>query len=208
MKIAIDTKNYSELIKWAKAQNLDVQHGRTSGDELIAKIHAVFPDLTEVEIEGEPETVMVVSGETGALTANYRHDPKVIVNIASDSENGGSHPVPVCVNGDHILIKRNADVAIPYRFYVALNNAVQTDLRQETNEQTGKIYTVFEERQAIRFSSKGVPSDDEIAAWHKRTRDEGRNKAEIEALKPAAAPVSAEGADLVNRLAAMLGKAA
>lgn len=179
----IETKHHNKLVKWAQMNGLDVTYS-TKGADVIAAINAAFPDLTEIEIEGDGETTPeVISGPDGKLTANYRHDPKVVVNIATDPENGGAHPVPICVNGDHILVKRNTDVPIYYRHYLALKNAVQTDYRQEPGP-NGTTILVASDRHAFRFTTLEMPSKEEIAAFHERTRDVGKDKAEDKALAP------------------------
>lgn len=126
MKYPVDLRHYAKLVKFAQQQGLDARHG-IKGDDLIALIDAAFPGITEFELVGADDAddsparaVEVEGGGNRELTSGYRDDPKVIVNIPTDKENGGAHALPVCVNGDHILIKRNIDVAIPYRFYEAL----------------------------------------------------------------------------------------
>lgn len=198
-KYTLEKKNYNELYRWAKMSGLEVAY-RMPAEELIATIEAAFPGKTEIELEGEdsPEVASVTSGETGQLTASYRDDPKVTVNIATDEENGGKHPVPVCVNGDHILIKRNMPVAIPYRFYLALENAIQSDYAEEEgpNKTTVLVET---SRPAFRFTAKGIPSDDVIAAWHERTRNLGRDKVEDDSIEGGAA-IEALAGSLLKKL--------
>lgn len=190
----LEPKNHAKLVKWAQANGLDVSY-RQPAAEVIATIKAAYPDLNDIEIEGDGETAPeVISGLDGKLTTGYRHDPKVVVNIATDPENGGAHPVPICVNGDHILIKRNTDVPIYYRHYLALKNAVQTDYRQEPGP-NGTTVLIASDRHAFRFTTVELPPKEEIEAWHARTRDIGKDKA----IDPTLAPT-------VDNLAAALLK--
>lgn len=179
----LESKNHAKNVKWAQANGLDVSYRQTAA-EVIATIQAAYPDLTEYEIEGDGEAMPeVVSGPNGKLSANYRDDPKITVNIPTDVENGGASPVPVCVNGDSILIKRNTDVRIYWRHYLALKNAIQTDYRQEPGD-NGTTRLIGEDRHAFRFSASDGPSEAEIAAWHERTKDIGKDKAEDKSLAP------------------------
>ena len=178
-----EAKNHAKLVKWAQANGLDVSY-RQPAAEVIATIKAAYPDLTEIEIDGDGETVPeIISGPEGKLTASYRDDPKVVVNIGTDDENGGAHPVPVCVNGDHILIARNMDVPIYYRHYLALKNAVQTDYRQEPGP-NGSTMLVSSNRNAFRFNTVEMPSKEEVAAFHERTKNIGKDKAVDPTLAP------------------------
>lgn len=167
---------YNDLMKFAAENGLDVKVGRTKLDEVRdLVVNAYGPDYP---IPGatrpEPEQVVVtpaVEGDT--LSADYRHDPKVTVNIASDPLNGGKHAFPICVNGDQILVKRDTDVAIPYRHFVALKNARETTMRQEFDAAHQKYTTIETEQYAVRFSVIDMPSQAEITAFEERTKDLG-----------------------------------
>lgn len=186
MKYPLISKHYNEALRFAKLHDLEVRHSMKA-DELFELIRTAFPGIEEFDLPGdEPEPAADMSLVSGgaADSTHYRNDPYVIVNIQNNNENGGTHPVPICVNGDHILVKRNTDVAIPFRFFKALELAVQTDYRQEPNAATGKPDTIVEQRNAFQYSVKRFPSDAEIAAWQERTKDIGRDKAEDASLKP------------------------
>lgn len=198
-KYPLDKAHYNQAIKFARLTGIDdVVHGGIRGDELIAKIQLVHGPITEFELpDGDVENgpsameALPVVDHTQAVTSDhYRHDPTVTVMIQTDEENGGHHPVPVCVNGDHILIQRNEEVPIPFRFYEALKIAVETNYRQEPPPQGGKPITVSERRHAFRFSTTDMPSKDEIAAYRKRVANIGRDKAVDAALAPVPAPAA------------------
>ncbi len=59
------------------------------------------------------------------LRAHHRYDPKVTVNVPSFGKDTGD--LQLSVNGDTITIKRGVNVEIPYRFYLALQLAVQKE---------------------------------------------------------------------------------
>ncbi len=174
--IPIAEANREQLYAFAKRQSLDVTFVGTTREQFVSLICTAFPGLAEISVEGE-ETIVaapVLSNATDIKSTHYRNDPKVIVNIASDDANGGNQPFPICNNGDHILVKRDTDVAIPYRHYLVLLDAVETVYRQENDPATGRPRTVESTQNAVRFNAKGIPSDEEIAAFHERTKDLGR----------------------------------
>jgi hypothetical protein len=187
MKYALESRNYNAALRYAKLHGLEVR-GHPSWEMLSSQLQAAYPDMTEFELDddGHDATNIAANLDVGSgsgLGTHYHDDPKVLINISSDDENGGKRPVPVCVNGDFIWIARNLNVPIPYRFYVALRNALQTDFHQEDGPNHTTLL-VGEERYAYRFNVLESPPAAEIAAWQARTKDLGRDKAEIDALKP------------------------
>lgn len=220
-KIPVHSSQYNAMMKFAKLNGLEVKHGLTKGPELMEIFESTWPGMTEFELledgetrePGQPTQEAVPTyaarrqAEAGDDETHYSFDPKVIVNIPSDAENGGSHPVPVCVNGDHILIHRNMDVPIPYRFYEALRIAVETNYRQEAPESGGKPITISELRHAFRFSTLEMPPRDEIEAYRKRNANVGIDKSEDPRLivNQGGVGVSQNAADLLEALTALLG---
>lgn len=177
----IEQANYNELMRFALEHGLDVQYRQTKVDEVRSLIRTAFGDNVEIpEITAAKpgdeggERKRAVPAEKVAVDPSYRNDPKVIVNIASDDANGGSRHYPICVNGDQIHVKRDIDVAIPYRHYLALKNARETVMRQEYDPARQKFITVETEQYAVRFSVSAMPSPEEIQAFHERTKDVGR----------------------------------
>ena len=51
---------------------------------------------------------------------------------------------------------------------------IENVIRQEKNPVTGKVELVESPQQSVRFSARGLPSDAEIADFHARTKDIGR----------------------------------
>lgn len=172
----LEQAKYNDLIKFAIEQGLDAKSGSTKLEEVRSLIRSAFGDDVDIPVAGKREDSAepVQAVETQALTSGYRDDPKVIVNIASDDQNGGKRHYPICVNGDQILVKRDTDVAIPYRHYLALRNAKQTEMRQEYDSSRQKFITVESEQYAVRFSVTEMPPQSEIEAFHERTKDLGR----------------------------------
>lgn len=166
----LETATYPELMRFAKENDLDVTYSVTKADEVRSKIRAAFG---EVEIPSS-DAPAVENKPSPIIDAGYRSDPKVIVNISSDDANGGKRHYPICVNGDQILVKRDTDVAIPYRHYIALRNAKETVMSQDFDSAKMKYITVERDQYAVRFNVISMPSQDEIDAFHERTKNIGR----------------------------------
>lgn len=175
--ISLEDAEYSDLIRFAQLRGLDdVKYGQVNKTDLVARLKAAFPDLTSIEVEGAAETPAAtpVSSDPRRGPSHYRNDPKVLVNIASDPLNGGTHAFPITVGPDLILVKRDTDAEIPYRHYLALANAIETVMSQESNPVTGRLMDLESDQNAVRFTVKRLPSAEEIAAFHERTKDNGR----------------------------------
>lgn len=168
MQTKIEDVPYATLIERAKAMALDVSPGSTSNSDLVAMVRAAVGGDT-IEIDDVVDTVAVQIAKNPDLS-HYRHDPKVTVNIASDDQNGGSHPFPIGCNGVPIWLRRDEDVEIPYRFYLALNNAIEKDFEVFVDPVTGQMAEREFERNAIRFTVRNMPSAEEIALFHERTK--------------------------------------
>ena len=171
-KVSIENATYPQLMKFAEQAGLDVKYAHTKKEEVLALIEIAMPGTTDIVVEAEAP-VPIAKASSGKGT-HYNDDPKVMINIASDTMNGGSRHYPIAVNGELILVHRDKDVEIPYRHFLALQNAIETVFRQETNPLTGLPFTVSSDQSAVRYSVKRGPSQDEIDDFHKRTRDVGR----------------------------------
>lgn len=193
-RLEFEAPNHAKLYRWAQAQGLDVAY-HTPFPELLAQIRAAYPplqDATFVEIEAEDEAPVpsVVAVSANGLRHpelpawHYKNDPLVRISVSTNDDVGGNkQPLPICVNGDHILIQRNTEVDIPYRHYLALCDAKQTDFREEKGP-NGETVLIGEDRYAITFNTVGgLPTTGEIAAWRERTKDIGREKKEDPSLK-------------------------
>lgn len=185
MKFPLISKHYNEAYRFAKLNGLEVTHGMKA-EQVFDIIRTAFPGIEEFDLEGEEpaaRSALAPAAQAVGDPTHYRNDPTIEINIQNNPENGGSQPVPVCVNGDHITIQRNQWITIPYRFYKALELAVQKDWRQEPNAVTGKPDTIIEDRNAYQYGVRNPPTREEIAAWEERTRNIGRDKTEDASLK-------------------------
>lgn len=91
-------------------------------------------------------------------------DPKVRLVIHRQEGKGGDRDLPVSVNGATILIPRGKQVEVPYRYFLALKNAVQTIVEQDeiTLEEIRRDVPSY----PFEVASGGMPSQAEIDAWH------------------------------------------
>lgn len=98
---------------------------------------------------------------SGALVPKDSHkDPRVTLIVARQEGPGGDRPVEVAVNGTLILIPRGEPVTIAYRYYEALNNAVQTIYEQDRD---GEV--IGRDVHAYPFQVMAMPTPDEVSAW-------------------------------------------
>jgi hypothetical protein len=171
MQIAIDTAKYPQLMGFAKNMGLEVSYGVTKLDEVRELIRTAYPGLESIEVSDNVESI--ADNSAAGASTHYRDDPKVTVNIASDPINGGNRHFPITVGNDLVLVKRDTPVPIPYRHFLALMNAVETVMTQESHPITGKLITVESDQNAVRFSVLKMPTPDEIDAFHERTRSIG-----------------------------------
>ena len=104
---------------------------------------------------------------------NSRNDPMVNLRIAEQPGAGGNRPVPVGVNGQIMLIPRNKDVDVPWRYFLAMRNAVQ--MIYETDPNTHELGE-GREVPAHSVQVNTMPSAAEIAAWEERTQKIGTKK--------------------------------
>lgn len=96
-------------------------------------------------------------------------DPKVEITIGFGSLPGGRDPVPVSVNGRAVVIQRGMRVAIPYRYFLALNlaknaDASQPDLSKAINYAEVSNYPITVHQETF-------PTQAEIDDWMERTKD-------------------------------------
>lgn len=173
-KIPLITASYRDLVRFAQENGLDARMRVHDKETVISMIRAAMPNVDEIEVEEEAEPAAKSNVSKITNAAHYNNDPKVVVNIASDPANGGSRHFPIAVNGDQILVARDTDVPIPYRHYLALENAVETVFRQEQDPLTGTPKTIASQRKAVSYTVRKMPASDEIEAFHRNTADIGR----------------------------------
>lgn len=126
MKIMFTEASNAQLLYYAQdVLQLDVKQG-THNARLIEIIRQALPDADGIDLGGDDIVEPGATSIAASAGKAYSSDPKIEVFMNASTEKGGDRPVPVSVNGDQILIKRNAWVEIPYRFYLALQDAMQT----------------------------------------------------------------------------------
>jgi hypothetical protein len=100
----------------------------------------------------EPQQEILVGG----IGSN---DPKVRLRLGETELPGGKEPAVIAVNGRTVVIQRKLVVDLPYRFYLAMRNAVRELVFSEV--------TNFPVLEII-----AMPTADEIKRWHERTDNE------------------------------------
>lgn len=174
-KIPLNEATLEELRFYCQAVlGVPVSHNpKTGADVFIAKIKAVkgqdfntieVPDETPEEQGAAPEGVppQPVKKNVRALSAgSSKNDPKVTLTIPEQDIPGGKRAVPIGVNGSFFLIPRGIKCEIPYRYYLALQNAVQTTYTQDkdTNEFTESTVPSYP------HLVLQMPPQEEIDAW-------------------------------------------
>lgn len=180
IKISIDEADNSQLFYFAtNILGIDVKAGANSST-LRAKIEQAAPGTIEItapaasaptQAASPTPAIRKVSGiPDGVAGLHYKYDPKVMVRIAKTNEATRSREVQLSVNGDVVILKRGETVPIPYRHFIALQNAIET-VGQETDEinpVTNLPIVEFIEQPSYPFQVLDEPSDEEIAAWHAR----------------------------------------
>tara|TARA_R110000782_G_scaffold13632_1_gene40137 strand:+ start:44 stop:634 length:591 start_codon:yes stop_codon:yes gene_type:complete len=183
IKIAVEDADAAQLFYFAThVLGLEVKAG-TNGPQLRAKIETAAPGTKE--IEAPPAAVRATAAApvdpatkkpripAGRAGQHYSFDPKVTVRISPTSEQTRPRDVQLAVNGDVVICKRGEPIALPYRHYLALNQAVEMVGRDtgEIHPQTGLPIIEFIEQHSYPFQELEMPSDEEIAAWHVRVDD-------------------------------------
>ena len=157
-------------LKMFAAQVLGMSvHPNIGEDKLRGKIRMAYPgeSITIMVLEDEDDKaadapVAPSEGDGKALRgASAAGDPMVTITIAETDSAGGKRPVFVGVNGVGMLIPRGKQVDIPYRFYLALTNAIKTTYEQD--EATGEI--VSSDVPSYPFGVNKMPPQAEIDAY-------------------------------------------
>lgn len=142
---------------------------------VLAKVRAATEGST-IFVSNEPEMVEPqtgsqppdVEGKSGAAMVGSlgRNDPKVTLTLHAEERDGVivSRHKEVGVNGVVWLLKRGESITIPYRVFLALKNAERHVITHtadgEVREQVVK---------SCPYNIESMPSQKEIAAWHKAT---------------------------------------
>jgi hypothetical protein len=159
----------AELRAWvAQTLNLDVPK-TLNGAQIRAKVSEVQDAPDEITFDdgvalSRPDGAAPVGASRGGgMTASgSRGDPRVRLWISESEDEAGKRPVPVAVNGVQILLPRNEEFEVGYRYYHVLNNATKTTYRQDPDTQEMIPTTMHE----YPFQLRGpLPSAEDLAAW-------------------------------------------
>lgn len=182
----------AQLREHAERMGLETKSGHNS-KQLIALIKRANPDVTEIPT-GEavtppapdapvldpaasaaappvvpPPTLMAVEAGGNKMMPHYSRDPKVELVVQKTNESTRSKDVTVAVNGDVFRLQRGQNVEVPYRVYLALQDAVEKQSVETGEERNGVPVREWQEVQSYPFIARSMPSDEEIAAWHRAT---------------------------------------
>ena len=182
VKVNIDDANREQLFYFAR-QILNIEIGyRANNAQVRAKIAQAAPGVTEITVpavsaipatEQAPVPAAAPVAGTRKLTTHFRDDPKVEIEIMPSADPARAKDVQIPVNGDVIIVQRSKRVSIPYRHYLALNQAKEQVARDtdEINPMTGLPFKEWVDQHSYPFQVHSMPSAEEIAAWDARTRD-------------------------------------
>ncbi|OHC95555.1 MAG: hypothetical protein A2792_03430 [Sphingomonadales bacterium RIFCSPHIGHO2_01_FULL_65_20] len=188
-KVSIADASPAQLRWYASAVlGLDDIKKGTSAANIIGKIHAVSPNLAEIEVPEDlvedapaapvtPKGVKLADSDAkipaGRPGQHFRFDPKVTLEVMRTNDKRRAKRVFVTCNGDTIEIQRGVPVQIPYRFYLVMLDAVEKVSIEldEINPVTGLPLREWVEQQSYDFNVKAMPSQEEIDAWFARTKD-------------------------------------
>lgn len=150
---------------------LEVKHG-TNAATLRKAILNAAPGTVEIpalESAKAPAPAPMPEGVKYHIN-NPGLDPKVELSIAKTADPTRDKNWTVSVNGYTWRGQRGVRIELPYRAYRALENAIekQAVLQDEEGPMGVPLYE-YEEVYSYPFTVHRMPSDEEIAAWHKAT---------------------------------------
>lgn len=148
-----------------------------SDAEVLAKVKTANDGATiwimpapEIDQTGAPPPPVDVGQSTGGLMGGLgRADPKVRLTLHAEERDGviTSRHKEVGVNGIVWLLKRGESLEVPYRVYLALNDAVRDGI---THDSEGEVHHQMVHNTP--FNVEHLPSKEEIADYHSRTDDQ------------------------------------
>lgn len=137
------------------------------------QVPAAAPAPVLAASDGEQvERPAAVSRPASAALMHPSQDPKVLLTVHKTDDKRRARDVVVGVNGDIFQIRRGTKVDVPYRVYLALENAKEKAAvphETEVNKITGEPIMVWEDVYSYSFDVHRMPSDEEIAAWEHAT---------------------------------------
>lgn len=194
-RVSIDEAELSELRWFAEHRSALPAHALQAdvgAEKLRAMIRTVFegedievptdlpPTPSGVVLDAVP-LAQAVPGTTKARAARGKGlvdktssgDPKVVIHIPKQTGPGGERHVPVSVNGRLMLIPRGKNVEVPYRYYEALLNAMETRFEEipAKGDKPAELKTT--DVLAYPFHVVKMPAAAEVEAWRKPQEAEG-----------------------------------
>lgn len=169
-KVAIEDASDDQLRSFATGYlQLELTDKVKKRAELIAAIDKAWKQpyvLVEQGVQPSADQTAKPKPKTQYLgfLAKYRDDPVVELEIGETSYPGGDKPVPVNVNGGNLVIPRGKRYGIPYRFYLALMNAHNIDVRQDPKT----LELQFTRTTNYPLTVHSLPTEEQKAAWHER----------------------------------------
>lgn len=160
---------------FAESLGLDLSDAKSDAD-VIALINTAWvndwisvPELRQDQfgnVQADPALPAAQQVFKGGFGAQ---DPKVRLRIGETELPGGKDPFPIGVNGSIVVVQRKLVVDMPYRYYLALQNAVREVVTQDqkTRELMVSEVTNYPLVQVI-----AMPSAEQIADFHARTDNE------------------------------------
>tara|TARA_Y100000310_G_scaffold340966_1_gene438561 strand:+ start:511 stop:1146 length:636 start_codon:yes stop_codon:yes gene_type:complete len=178
--ITYDDATKTELIQFA-AENLGMKfHPNTGIAKVSAAIRQVWLNdfiilfgpadkaaaVEDVETGEDEEGSATVGASIRSLgRGSSKTDPVVRMIVNLSEKPGGHRPVFVSVNNVGMLIPRGKEVDVPYRYYLALKEAVGTVYIQDDDED----YTLRSRNvQSYAFQVVRFPTPEEMEPWNQR----------------------------------------
>lgn len=151
--LGIPTEGISDAEVRAKVE------AATDGETIFVRVSAEPADMA-----GVPP--MAVESDAKLQGGLGHGDPKVTLVLHNEERDGNvvNRHKEVGVNGVVWLLKRGEEISIPYRVFLALNNAERAVI---THNGEGEVMT--QSVKSTPFNIVAMPSRDEIAAWEART---------------------------------------
>lgn len=151
-------------------------------ERIVEKIvYVERPAQTDAQMQST-ERPAAVSRPASAALQHASLDPKVKLKVPKTDDKRRPKDVTVGVNGDIYRIQRGPWVEVPYRVFLALDNAIERAAvpdPERINPITGEPIMVWEEVHSYPFEVDRTcfPSEAEIAAWEEATGSGFKNVA-------------------------------
>ena len=147
---------------------------KISRGSLLAKIREVWqPDF--IYVDDKEEAALAVEYEEAAANdtkanirslrgSSSRNDPKVRIVFAMTEAAGGDRPFFTSVNNVPMLIPRGEEINLPYRYFLAVKNAVVTTYTMDPDT----YENIPRDVPAYAFSVVSLPTQEEMRSWYEQ----------------------------------------